>query len=48
MIDVTFINDVDFMATVFYLFAFGLVSWFMGWGVSFLTSLFIKIFEKGV
>lgn len=48
MIDISFINDSDFMAVVFYTFAFGLVSWFMGWGVSFLTSLFIKIFEKGV
>lgn len=37
----------DFMTSVFYFFSFGLFSWFMGWGVSFITHLFIKIIEKG-
>lgn len=48
MIDVSVLNDSDFLVTVFFILSYGLVSWFMGWGVSFLTSLFIKIFEKGV
>lgn len=46
--NVEFINDPDFMYSVLMIFSYGLVSWFMGWGVSLVTSLFIKIFEKGV
>ena len=46
--NITFINDPESIAVILYVLAFGLVSWFMGWGVSYLTSLFIKIFEKGV
>lgn len=46
MIDVSVINDPDFMTTVFFILSFGLVSWFMGWGISFLTSLFIKVLNK--
>ena len=43
-----FINYPESVSVILFVIAFGLVSWFMGWGVSFLTSLFIKIFEKGV
>lgn len=46
--NVDFINQTESVAVILFVIAFGLVSWFMGWGVSFLTSLFIKIFEKGV
>lgn len=46
MIDVSVLNDPDFLITVFFVFSYGLVSWFMGWGISFLTSLFIKVFNK--
>lgn len=46
MIDLSFLNDPDFMACVFFFLAFGLVAWFMSWGVSFITSLFIKITSK--
>lgn len=46
MIDLSIINEPDFMACVFYFLSFGLLAWFMGWGVSFITSLFIKIINK--
>lgn len=46
--NISYINDPESISVILYVLAFGLVSWFMGWGVSFLTSLFIKIFEKGV
>lgn len=43
MID--YINNPESMLIIFYFVAFGLVAWFMSWGVSFLTSLFIKILK---
>ena len=43
---IEFINDPDSMYIIFYFLAFGLIAWFMGWGVSFVTSLFIKIINK--
>lgn len=46
--NVEFINDPDFLYSVMMIFSMGLVAWFMGWGVSFITSLFIKILSKGV
>ena len=41
-----FLNNPDFYACVLWFFAFGLVALFMGWGVRYVTSLFIKIFNK--
>ena len=46
--NVDIINNPDFRTTVFYLLGYGLIAWFMGWGISFITSLFIKIIQKGV
>lgn len=46
MIDLSFINDPDFRITVLFFLSVGLVSWFMGWGLSFISSLFIKITSK--
>lgn len=46
--DVSIFLNPEFMTVVFYFFSFGILSWFMGWGVSFVASLFIKIIEKGV
>lgn len=48
MIDPSFINDEVFQGVVFYVLSYGLIAWFMGWGVSFLLSTFIKILQKGV
>lgn len=46
--NLSFLNESDSIAVIFYIVSFGLVAWFMGWGVSFITSLFIKILKKGV
>lgn len=46
--NISYINDPDNIGIIIFVLGFGLMSWFMGWGVSFLTSLFIKIIKKGV
>lgn len=40
--NIDFIATSDFLTTAFGFLSYGLLFWFMGWGVSSLISLFIK------
>ena len=48
MADLSFVNNDDFMTVIVTFFALGLFSWFVGFGISFIIRIFIKILGKGV
>lgn len=42
-----FLNNQEFYTCVLWFFGFGILSWFMGWAISSVVSIFIKILGKG-
>lgn len=42
-IDASIFNNPDFLLIVIFVFGMGLISWFMGWCISQITSIFIDI-----